>query len=524
MAQRERRRVTVPLVLEAGTVDGENAANFTADFTTPIIIDGETEIMVKRVALDYPESVVVTAGEDDTMNIELYADSDTYGYIGTASVAPGAYTPGKLADAVQKALNNTNSDEDLNEGAPLMGSWRCIFDAVDTGTYNIAYEPASIVTPSNGDVVVDNGTYAAADPSAGGTFSSDSGSAATVIFKRPLATHVSYAVATVEAASAFEMALLNNPSDYTAGEIFKVVYDPSGAGSLTPYVRGVAGTPIAGVLPKSLLIISKHGNSVRLSHRAAAAAEDADFTNILTEDLLPTDGPVSVDALVLPQFYGAFATTKTDPAFTTMKMTADPFYNGVSIEVDGLQYEVNASKLKYHDSAIFAKLHGTTPHSVGALPPIPTRVDFGASFDDSDSIAPQLGFDPSDDIREPNGFVWPSTTTPTTSIDSDGVQTSLHITSTAIRTGSHFSSSAARDTAFILATVPVVAQYGKRSHVSYSDDFPVWRTISRADEQSLTTIDIQIRDSQMAVIELPTRGGTVSRSSIELYLRNALAG
>jgi hypothetical protein len=94
------------------------------------------------------------------------------------------------------------------------------------------------------------------------------------------------------------------------------------------------------------------------------------------------------------------------------------------------------------------------------------------------------------------------------------------VTSTALNVGSRFSSRSAESSPFIIGSLPFSSSIGTRSYAEYTEPNPFFQTLAIGSKQTLTSIDIQIRDSRQVIAVLPTTAQNQSRSTLKILVRN----
>jgi hypothetical protein len=304
-----------------------------------------------------------------------------------------------------------------------------------------------------------------------------------------------------------------------ANELFRVTYDTT-ALSFTPYVRGVAGAPtvLGAALAKSTIILCKLGNEIVIGHRLFTAAASDAFTEVLRQGLLDTDG----DGLIEPNFFTAFGSATAGANITSITTTKSMFSTQLPIEIGGQQYTIDGIKLADNNPEVHALLYGSVSETVEAFPPNPSSTrSITLYFDVANTCADLYGFNATDIItRASNNLEWKSTTVPTGAIDSSGLQSSLYITSTALNVGSRFSSRSAESSPFIIGSLPFSSSIGTRSFAEYTIPNPFFQTLAVGSKQTMTSVDIQIRDSRQVVVALPSTAQNQSRSTLTILVRN----
>jgi hypothetical protein len=504
-----RKNSTIYLV--GGSVANEDAANFQARLRNPLLIDGQTEIALAGVVLDFPEDAIVQIGQNSAAGYKLFA-TQANPYI--ATLRAGDYNASDLADELQRALNNSGPTQVLE--SRLAGSWRVGLNTTPDMSYTIRHKESTRAAPQSGNVVLDAGsTYA------GGTFTNTAGTTELWgVVNTPITPQVSQFVMAVETATDFSIALMTvGDAHDAANELFRVTYDTT-ALSFTPYVRGVAGAPIVlgGALAKSTLILCKLGNEIVIGHRPFTAAASDAFTEVLREGLLDSDG----NGLIEPNFFTAFGSSTAGANLTSISSTKSMFSTQLPIEIGGQQYTIDGSKLADSSPEIHALLYGSVSETVEAFPPNPSSTrSITLYFDVANTCADLYGFNQTDIlVRTSSNLEWRSTTVPTGSLDSSGLQSSLYVTSTALNVDSRFSSRSAESSPFIIGSLPFSSSIGTRSYAEYIEPNPYFQTLAIGSKQTLTSIDIQIRDSRQVIVALPSTAQNQSRSTLKILVRN----
>jgi len=505
-------RKNTTLYLVGGSVTGEDAANFQARLRDPLLIDEQTEIALSGVVVDFPEGAAIQIGQNSSVGYKLFA---TQANPLLATLRAGDYTASDLADELQRALNNSGPTQVLE--SRLAGSWRVGLNQTPTMSYTIRHKEATRAAPQSGNVVLDAGsTYA------NGTFTNTAGASELWgVVNTPITPQISQFVMAVETATDFSVALMTTGIAHDAtNELFKMTYDTTNL-RFTPYVRGVAGTPVVlgGALAKSTIILCKLGNEIVIGHRLFSAAASDAFTEIIREGLLDTDG----DGLVEPAFYTAFGSSTAGAKITAISTTKSMFSTQLPIEIGGQQYTIDGGKLADSSPEVHALLYGSIPDAnIAAFPPTPSsNRSVTLYFDVANTCADLYGFNPTDIIqRASNNLEWLSTTVPSGALDSSGLQSSLYVTSTALNVGSRFSSRSAESSPFILGSLPFASSVGTRSFAEFTEPNPFFQTLAVGSKQTLTSIDIQIRDSRQVVVALPSTATNQSRSTLKLLVRN----
>lgn len=512
-----RRRNTV-LYLVGGSVAGEDAANFVANLRKPIIVDGETEVALSAVTIDYPDAIVVQAGENDVVQFRLRAAPPaTY----TATIAAGTYDAANLAMALQRALNNVGPANPLNSDT---GSWRVVYLA--TGQFQIDYKRALRSQVGAADAVLTDATW---DAATYGFTKTPAAAVGCCVLSAPFATNCAQVLAHVAASKSFGAALMPTGAAYVeADSIFRVAYD-NPTKTFTPYVRGVAGTPVVlgADLAESLVMITKNGNDIVFSYRAWGAAQAAPMTEVLRASLLDSDG----GGLDTPRFYPAFTTSETTQVVNGLQITKDPFDTVATVDVGGVLYRVDASAGTVVDLATYAAMHGE-PVASAPLGDVPVNPSTGTRmsliFPAAGSAAGLLGFAPNTSTDKGPGVsrTWLSTQPVVWSIDTTGLQSSVYITSTTLNTDSRFSSTAGGVGAPpIIGSAPSVGKYaGDNSKIEFNVPMPFYQHVATGAPQALSTVDIQIRDAAMVPLALTNSSLGQSRSTVEIRVRNHPVG
>jgi hypothetical protein len=301
--------------------------------------------------------------------------------------------------------------------------------------------------------------------------------------------------------------------------LFKVTYDTTNL-RFTPYVRGVAGAPttLPGTLAKSTIILCKLGNEIVVGHRLFTAAASDAFTEVLRQGLLDTDG----DGLVEPNFFTAVGSATAGANITSITTTKSMFSTQLPIEIGGQQYTIDGIKLADTSPEVHALLYGSISDNISAFPPTPSSTrSITLYLDVANTCADLYGFNQTDIItRSSNNLEWKSTTVPTGAIDSSGLQSSLYVTSTALNVGSRFASRSAENSPFIIGSLPFSSSIGTRSFAEYTEPNPFYQTLAIGSKQTLSSIDIQIRDSRQVIVALPSTAQNQSRSTLKVLVRN----
>ena len=504
-------RKSTTLYLVGGSVTGEDAASFQARLQNPILIDEQTEIALAGVVLDFPEGAAIQIGQNSAAGYKLFA-TQANPYI--ATLRAGDYNASDLANELQRALNNSGPTQVLE--SRLAGSWRVGLNTSPTMSYTIRHKESTRAAPQSGNVILDAGsTYAA------GTFTNTAGTSELWgVVNTPITPQVSQFLMTVETATDFSIALMTtgDPHDAT-NELFKVTYDTTTL-TFTPYVRGVAGTPIVlgGALAKSTIIICKLGNELVVGHRVYTSAASDAFTEVLRQGLLDTDG----DGLIEPNYFVAFGSASAGANITSITTTKSMFSTQLPIEIGGQQYTIDGIKLADNSPEVHALLYGSVSETVEAFPPTPSSSrSITLYFDVANTCADLYGFNQTDTlVRTSSNLEWLSTTIPSGSLDSSGLQSSLYVTSTALNVGSRFSSRSAESSPFIIGSLPFSSSIGTRSFAEYTEPNPYFQTLAIGSKQTLSSIDIQIRDSRQVIVALPSTAQNQSRSTLKILVRN----
>jgi hypothetical protein len=226
---------------------------------------------------------------------------------------------------------------------------------------------------------------------------------------------------------------------------------------------------------------------------------------------------------VEPNLFLAVGSSTAGGNLTGLATTRSGFSTNVVVEIDNQPVTFDGSKLADTNPEIHAQIYGGSPVEVAAFPPGTANnrsvtLDFAAPG----TCAATFGFNDTDVLRRAaNNTQWDSTTTPTASIDSSGLQTSLYATSTALNVGSRFASKGAGQTSpFILGSLPFASAIGVRSYAEFVDPNPFFQTLAVGTKQLLTSIDIQLRDSRQVITELPNTTTSQSRSTLKILVRN----
>jgi len=227
--------------------------------------------------------------------------------------------------------------------------------------------------------------------------------------------------------------------------------------------------------------------------------------------------------LVEPAFYTAFGSSTAGAKLTSISTTKSMFSTQLPIEIGGQQYTIDGSQLANSSPEVHALLYGSvSDNNIAAFPPTPSsNRSITLYFDVANTCADLYGFNQTDIIqRASNNLEWLSTTVPSGALDSSGLQSSLYVTSTALNVGSRFSSRSAESSPFILGSLPFASSVGTRSFAEFTEPNPFFQTLAVGSKQTLTSIDIQIRDSRQVVVALPSTATNQSRSTLKLLVRN----
>jgi hypothetical protein len=235
-------------------------------------------------------------------------------------------------------------------------------------------------------------------------------------------------------------------------------------------------------------------------------------------------GLVDADTeLVEPNLFLAVGSSTAGGNLTGLATTRSGFSTNVVVEIDNQPVTFDGSKLADTNPEIHAQIYGGSPVEVAAFPPgTANNRSVTLDFAVPGTCAATFGFNDTDVLRRAaNNTQWDSTTTPTASIDSSGLQTSLYATSTALNVGSRFASKGAGQTSpFILGSLPFASAIGTRSFAEFVDPNPFFQTLAIVSKQLLTSIDIQLRDSRQAITELPNTTTSQSRSTLKILVRS----
>jgi hypothetical protein len=528
-----RRNTSIFLASGANTTSG---VDFVVNLQNPILIDGRTEVCLAALTLDYEQQITIVGGANNRIDFQL-AVPNTGAVTYSAFLEEGTYDPPGLAAAVQRALNATGPGDPLNN---QFGSFRCSWNQTSL-RFKIEYLLAgSSKAVAASDVTLTEATYVAT-----GGFERAAGAAgpAFCTIKKPLATNVGRAWCGVPQDTNFSVAVLNNASptwDPTlppgaAGSSICSVDFNSTAQEFTVTVRGVAGTAIPAALRPAavppapqpplediVFLVMKLGNTVYFGYRLATAATGDAFEELARVPLLDSD---TVDELVTPQLYVSFMTIDDAKVISSVTPVTDPYFTGVTLEIGGVLYDLpDARELAQHDIVVHALLYGrltNPPAEISQVPPGPGGGrSLTISFPTGTSPADIMGFPTAAILKQGGPYSWESPNVPIFSIDTGGMQSSLYVTSNALNVGSRFQSPGTSSNPFILGSVPVVAHYfAQETHVESNISDPFYNTLVLGDKQVLSTIDIQIRDSKLVTLQLPTTGGP-NRSTLELRFRN----
>jgi hypothetical protein len=515
-----RRNTSVFLLSGAGATNG---VDFQTQLQQPILIDDQTEVALASIALEYEQAITISPGSN-IFRFQLSKGGTIY----NASIQPGQYDPPGLADAIQMALNQATV------GDPLMnqfGSFQCSWDKV-TLRYIITYQQ---VTTRSVVVATDLNLFDA-DFAAGGGFTraaTATGDAVCTI-KKPMSAQTGRVWCTVPTDTNFTVAIMSDPKvawdptappESAAAVFFAVSFDKA-TQEFTPYIRGVAQTPIPalrppgpppGPLPDIILVVAKLGQTVYVGYRWTSDPNATDpLEDVLEEAMQIAEVPTN------QQLYVSFATPDAARTITTITNTPDPYFTGVTIEVGGVTYELaDATELAKHDTTIHALMYGKVADGppIAQAPPFPAggqKITFNFP---TASLADLMGFVWNTDLPSMSPYSWSSTRVPLFSFDSTGVQSSIYITSSSLNVGSRFQAPGVSTSQFILGSAPVVARYfASETHLEYSSPDPFYNTLVLGDKQVLSAIDITIRDSSLKPLVMPT--GTPSRCTLELRFRN----
>jgi hypothetical protein len=504
-------RKNTTLYLVGGSVEGEDAASFQARLRDPLLIDEQTEIALAGVVVDFPEGAAIQIGQNNAAGYKLFA-TQVNPYI--ATLRAGDYTSSDLATELQRALNGSGPTQVLE--SRLAGSWRVGLNTTPNMSYTIRHKESTRAAPQSGNVILDAGsTYAA------GIFTNTAGTSELWgVVNTPITPQVSQFIMAVETATDFSIALMTTGVAHdAANELFRVTYDAT-AQSFTPYVRGAPATPtvLGGALAKSTIILCKLGNEIVIGHRLFTAAASDAFTEVLRQGLLDTDG----DGLTEPNFFVAFGSATAGANLTSISATKSMFSTHLPIEIGGQQYIIDGIKLADTNPEVHALLYGNVSETVEAFPPSPsTNRSITLYFDVANTCADLYGFNETDKlVRSSSNLEWLSTTVPTGAIDSSGLQSSLYVTSTALNVGSRFSSRSAESSPFIIGSLPFSSSIGTRSFAEYIEPNPYFQTLAIGSKQTLSSIDIQIRDSRQVIVALPSTAQNQSRSTLKILVRN----
>ena len=509
LAQKELRKNSV-LYLVGGSILGENAADFISQLRDPILIDAETEVALSSAVIDFPDGAAVQIGANSNVGVMLKTGQATY----VATLRAGEYVPSELAEQLQLALNNTGPNNPLlsNEA----GGFRVGLAINTSVSYVVRYKSSMRSAPVVANTVCDGGSSYA-----GGTFTNTAGGTELwCVVNTPIATQVAQCLLSVAVNTDFSIALMKTGAAHDVqNELFKVTYS-STAEEFTPYVRGVAGTPIAlgAALPKSTLLLAKLGNDIYFGHRPDVAAQQTAFTDILRVGLLDAD-----TELVEPNLFLAVGSSTAGGNLTGIVTTRSGFSTNAVLEIAGEQVTFDGAQLAETNPEIHAHLYGGSPVEVAAFPPgTANNRSVTLDFAVPGTCAATFGFNDTDVLRRAaNNTQWDSTTTPTASIDSSGLQTSLYVTSTALNVGSRFASKGAGQTSpFILGSLPFASSIGVRSYAEFVEPNPFFQSLAVGSKQLLTSIDIQLRDSRQTITELPNTTTSQSRSTLKILVRN----
>lgn len=513
------------LFLVGGAGGTESAMDFRAQLRGEVLIDDQTEVCLGGITLDWKDAPVVPVAGDITYNLTAPTAGAAAG-LSTATVASGVYTPASLASETQRALNAA-APAGSSPFSPFPGSWEVEYLSAEE-KMQITYSQATQSKAVEAELILTNMTFATGTTSSGGSKLTKGGAAGagTALVTKPLPLNMGYHYCTVQGGKDFEVLLQTNNTAYTpATALVRISYDNSTT-TFNIWVRGVAQPDemLLAPLVDSLLVLAKQGDEVVVGYRAEAAPSTDPLNELVRVALLPTDPDLEPSA---PRIYAGFSTTEAGTIFEVLTFIRDPTYTLFRTTVNGDLYELDGATLADHDLTAHAILRGTAvvdPDELGAspFPGISSSRRITFTVPAGSPMADILGFPAAQplvmgatqqvSIKSSFPIIW--------SFDKTGLQTSVYVTSTALNTGSVYYSAVNRSgNTFIVGSAPATERYASRSsHLEYASTHLWFQTLVVGGKRPLTSIDIQLRDSAMNIIELPLISD--ARSTVEIFVRN----